>query len=153
MREFEAGGLYGAGRGGVGRLTGVLTAGLDADKRAAGLLVVDEDKVLVRGFGVMLLSAEGTRAFLCDAGVLRSDELLGLEIEVEASDMGGDGGSWMRGLLGCRSTVSGGVVMRGELAVDSGELSAFLSNVGDSGTEMSVDIMERWRDSYFRTFS
>lgn len=82
------------GRGAVDRLTGVLTVGLDADKRAVGLLVVDEDKALVRGFGVMLLSADGRRVFLGDAGVLRS-ELLGLEIDVEASDMGGDGGSWM----------------------------------------------------------
>lgn len=152
MREFEAGGLCDAGRGAVDRLTGVRTAGLDVDKRAAGLLLVDEDKVLVRGFGVMLWSAEGRRVCPCDAGVLRC-ELLNLEIDVEASDMGGDGGSWMRGLLGGRSTVSGGVVMRGELADDSGEFSAFLSNVGDSGMEMSDDIMERWRDSYFRTFS
>lgn len=49
--------------------------------------------------------------------------------------------------------MSGGVVMRGELAVEPGEFSMFLSNVGESGTEMSVEIIERWRDSYFRTFS
>ena len=112
---------------------------------------MDEEKVLVRGFGVMLLSAEGRRDFLCGAGVLRS-ELLGFGSDVEASDMGGDGGSWM-GLLGGSSAVSGGVVMRGELAVDPGEFSVFLSKVGDSGTEISVDIMERWRDSCLRTLS
>lgn len=113
---------------------------------------MDEEKVLVRGLGVMLLSAEGRRFFLCGTGVLRR-ELLGFGSDVEASDMGGDGGSWMGPFLGGSSAVSGGVVMRGELAVDTGEFSMFLSKVGDSGMEISVDIMERWRDSCLRTLS
>ena len=82
-----------AERGAVERLAGVLTAEVPADApRTAGLFVVEEEKVLDRGFGVMLLSAEGRRVFRCGAGVL-SSELLGLESDVEASDMGGDGGS------------------------------------------------------------
>jgi hypothetical protein len=48
--------------------------------------------------------------------------------------------------------VSGGVEIRGELAVDSGE-PMLLSKVGDSGTEMSVEIMDRWRDSCLRSRS
>lgn len=152
--EFEAGSLCEAERGAVDRLAGVLVveALVDAPRATGGRFVVDEEKVFVRGFGVVLLSADGRRVFLCGAGVL-SCVLLGLGSEVEASDMGGDGGSWMGPFLGGSSAVSGGVVMSGELAVEPGEFSTFLSKVGDSGTEMSVDIMDRWRDSCLRTLS
>jgi len=50
--------------------------------------------------------------------------------------------------------VSGGVVMRGELAVEWGdEGSTFLSKVGESGTERSVEMVERWRASCFLILS
>ena len=66
-----AGSLCEAERGAVERFAGVLVAEVPVDApRAAGRFVVDEEKVLVRGLGVMLLSAEGRRVFLCGAGVL-----------------------------------------------------------------------------------
>lgn len=55
--------------------------------------------------------------------------------------MGGDGGSLgtVALLAGGKGTSSGGVEIRGELAVDLGEST----KEGDSGTDMSVDIVER----------
>ena len=53
--------------------------------RAAGV-----DAVSALGFGVMLLSAEGSLLFLCGAGVLSA---LSLGSGTEVSDMGGEGGS------------------------------------------------------------
>ncbi len=69
----------------------------------------------------------------------------------DASDMGGEGGSWTSeadsGVE--RDLVSGGVVMRGELAVELGEWS----KVGDSRIDRSVDMAERCRDSCFLILS
>ncbi len=47
----------------------------------------------------------------------------------------------------------GGVVMSGELAVECGEPSAFLSKVGDPSADMSVEMVERCRDSCFLILS
>lgn len=61
----------------------------------------------------------------------------------EASDIGGDGGSLRVVSLpaGGKETSSSGTERSGELAVDRGEFS----NVGDSGIDMFVDMVERWR--------
>ena len=149
-RELVAGSRCDVDRGAVVRLAGVLVAGVAVAARVVGLLVTDEEKLEGRGLGVTLLSADGKRVFLWaeGAGVLVI-EGLGLRSGAEASDIGGEGGS-CTGLPAGNSAVSGGVEMRGELAVDSGE-PMLLSKVGDSGTEMSVEIIERWRDSCLRT--
>jgi hypothetical protein len=53
--------------------------------------------------------------------------------------MGGEGGSETeRPFLD-----SGGVVTSGELAVESGDSSMVLSKVGDSRTDMSVEMVDR----------
>lgn len=103
------------------------------------------------GLGVVLLSEDGNRD-LRAAGVL-ADESLGRG--AEASDMGGEGGSRSSESVSMfeRDFESGGVVMRGELAVDPGEASRVLSKVGDPSMERSVEIADRCRDSYLVTLS
>lgn len=98
---------------------------------------------LDRGLGVMLLSDEGKRErpdALEVAGVL--DAILGRV--PETSDMGGEGGSGSSERVSSSGTgdlESGGVVMRGELAVEPGE--AGWSKVGDSRIERSVEMVDR----------
>lgn len=105
----------------------------------------------VFGLGVMVRSIEGSLDFFLSvgAGVLSLEAGLG-RVD-EASDMGGDGGSLGRAslLAGGKETSSGGVEMSGELAVDLGEFS----NVGDSGIDISVDIVDKWRSSDFLILS
>jgi hypothetical protein len=76
-----------------------------------------------------------------------------LDIWAEASDIGGDGGS-SSSVVGSPSdlVISGGVVMRGELAAESTEASVFLSKVGEPRSEISDEMVE-WRDSYFLILS
>lgn len=71
--------------------------------------------------------------------------------------MGGDGGSGSServspSSVGTGDLESGGVVMRGELAVEPGE-AGWPSNVGDARTERSVEIVDKWRDSCFLILS
>lgn len=110
-----------------------------------------DDANVWRGFGVTEWSAEGRRDRRTDDDVeagVRATSAFGSGTDV--SDMGGDGGSLMATGVGVLSGfISGGVVISGELAVEFGEFS----NVGDSGTEMSVEMVDRWRDSYFLTLS
>lgn len=93
------------------------------------------------GFGVMLRSAEGMRDLFCEfAGVFIFEDNLGRG--AEASDIGGDGGSLIVGaplLEGGKEISSGGVVIRGELAMERGESP----NVGDSGIDISVEIVDK----------
>jgi hypothetical protein len=119
---------------------GVRAAVVVAERVPAGRMLDMEDL----GLGVMLWSAEGRRDFFWagGAGVLKS-LVAGLGLEAEASDIGGDGGSWETALTegGGKETSSlGGVVISGELAVERGEFS----KMGDSRTERSVDMVERW---------
>jgi hypothetical protein len=92
----------------------------------------------------MLLSDdEGRRErpFRDTAGVL-VDATLGKG--AETSDMGGEGGSGSSDSVspsGMGDFDSGGVVIRGELAVDPGD--PVWSKVGDSRTERSVEMVER----------
>ena len=152
-RELEAGILCVPGRAAVERFAGVRNAaGLaPIEGRLAGARDVVEGAGLVRGFGVA--SAEGSRdlraALDAAAGVLDAAAVLGRG--AEASDMGGDGGSWTSDAAPAADEdfISGGVETRGELAVEFGEPSTLLSKVGDSGTEMSVEMVERWRASCF----
>ena len=139
----------------VVRGAGVLVAGVTVATRApGGRLLVDAVNL---GLGVTLWSAEGSRDFRggapTGAGVFGGPLAAAAATfgsGTEASDMGGDGGS--RGPCGApsstaaRALASGGVVMSGELAVEPGESSAAvcLSKVGDSSTETSVEMCERW---------
>ena len=109
---------------------------------------VEEPKAF--GLGVAPMSTEGRRILRCAAGpgVLVAGTL---ESDAEASDLGGEGGSWISETV---STVeidllSGGVMTNGELAVDCGECS----NIGDPGMERSVEMVERWRASCFLILS
>ena len=80
-------------------------------RRVPGARVADDENSF--GFGVTLLSADGSRDFrVAGNGVLAGATLAN---GADASDMGGEGGSWTWG------TVSGGVVIMGELAVEFGE--------------------------------
>lgn len=108
-------------------------------------MVVEEAKFF--GFGVMLWSMEGSRDFFGGAGVFGLAVLAGLGRGAEASDIGGEGGSCCSGatLAGGSESSSGGVEIRGELAVDCGEFS----KVGDSGTEISVEMVDKCRWSAF----
>jgi hypothetical protein len=131
---------------------GVLTDELVVATRVpGGRLVVEADNAF--GFGVTLWSADGKRDFRCTllAGVFAAATL---GSGTEASDIGGEGGSWIAGAVSLvDNLVSGGVVIRGELAVESGEFSACLSNVGDSSMERSVDMEERCFASCFLILS
>ena len=74
------------------------------------------DEKFFGGLGVILLSAEGSLDLAFAAGVLSA--VLGRD--TEASDMRGDGGSCNSDTVSlvAMDFESGGVVMRGELAVE-----------------------------------
>jgi hypothetical protein len=95
--------------------------------------------------GLGVASVDGMRVLrAAGAGVFAAFTAFGSG--AEASDMGGDGGSWTSDTVSAVESdfVSGGVVTSGELAVDCGdEGSRVRSNVGDSGTEISVEMVDR----------
>jgi hypothetical protein len=103
------------------------------------------------GLGVAPKSAEGRRDFRAVEFVPTAETLavagVAFGIGADASDIGGDGGSWTSAL------VSGGVVTRGELAVESTSPSVFLSKVGEPSADRSVEIVDRWRASCFLILS
>lgn len=147
VSELEPGSLWVA-RGLMARLAGVLMGGLPVDGRLLGMRVLEPGAFAPLGFGVA--SADGRRVLRAAperaAGVFCPAAPAFLGRGADASDMGGDGGSCTSERVSTVDIdfVSGGVVTRGELAVDCGEEgSAFASNVGDSGTEMSVDMVDR----------
>lgn len=144
VSELEAGSLCEAERGPTARFAGVrIVVVPPVEIRLPGALVVLVGG-LARGLGVMLLSDdEGRRErpFRDTAGVL-VDATLGKG--AETSDMGGEGGSGSSDSVspsGMGDFDSGGVVIRGELAVDPGD--PVWSKVGDSRTERSVEMVER----------
>lgn len=148
VRDVEGGTLCEAARGAVVRVgAGVraaVTERLPDGRRVAGARLL--------GFGVVLRSVEGMRDLFCEetAGVLSLED--GLGRGAEASDMGGEGGSFTAsGSLptGRRESSPGGVLIIGELAVDRGE-SSYMS---ESGMEMSVEMADRWRVSAFLILS
>lgn len=154
MREVEAGSLFEAER--------PVEVYFGASVRAVLLWLVVAERipgtrmvlvVAVFGLGVMLRSAEGRRdLFWADGAGVFSMEL-GLGKGAEASDIGGDGGSLRVGaplFEGGNDMSSGGVVTRGELAIEERGES---SNVGDSGMEISVEMADRWRISAFLILS
>lgn len=142
-RELEAGILCEAERGPTFRFAGVRKVVPPVEIRLPGARV-DPVGGLALGLGVILFSAEGRRVFrdLFGAGVLAAATLGRV---AEASDMGGEGGSRRseRESEGKGDLASGGVVMRGELAVEPGEASRSLSKVGDPSMERSVEMVER----------
>lgn len=120
------------------------------DVRVGGRMEVEEvvtdvvRALALPGFGVRLSAVDGILDLFCDDGIGVLSFEVGLASDAEASDMGGDGGSAREsGSLpgGGRATSLGGVVMRGELAVERGEFS----KVGDSRRDRSVDMVDRWR--------
>lgn len=126
----------------VVRLGAGVRAVIVAEREPSGRMF--EREVLALGV-IMIWSTEdeGSLDFFLrvGAGVLSLVLEAGLGRVDETSDMGGDGGSlgmWSL-LAGGKEMSSEGVEMSGELAVDLGEFS----NVGDSGIDMSVDIVER----------
>lgn len=147
--------MYEAERGPTARFAGVrIVVVPPVEMRLPGALVVLVGG-FARGLGVTLLSAEGSRerlVVLAGAGV-RVDATLGRG--ADASDMGGEGGSRarIRESSAREDFEPGGVVTRGELAVESGEPSMVLSKVGEPRADMSVEIVERWRDSCFLILS
>lgn len=99
-----------------------------------------------RGLGVLLDPIEGNLDLFGFAGAVAgvfADGALGFELGIgaDASDIGGDGGS-CTGVFE-EDTDPGGVETSGELAPDK----VLLSNMGLSGMERSVDIVDRWRCS------
>lgn len=148
-RELEAGSLCEAERGPVARFAGVRSVPpVEIRLPGARFGAVIGSPL---GLGVVLLSEDGNRD-LRAAGVLAVDNL---GRGAEASDMGGEGGSRNSESVSRFESdfESGGVVMRGELAVDPGEASRVLSKVGDPSMERSVEMAERCRDSYLVTLS
>lgn len=150
-RDVEGGILCDAARATdvlVGLGAGVRTLEVVATRLPGAREVAASD---CRGFGVTLLSAEGNLDFLCidGPGVLRGF-CLGLGSGADASDIGGDGGSWISDRVSAVATdlESGGVVMSGELAVELGEWSY----EGESGTDISVESAERCRKSWSLSF-
>lgn len=141
---FWGGALVGSGfvvlrRAGVGRAAALAVVGR--------LVVDDRDAVEdTRGLEVTLESIEGSLDLLGFAGAVAGAFAGGplgfdLGIGADASDIGGDGGSWT-GVLD-DDTDPGGVETSGELAPDI----VLLSNMGLSGMDRSVDIVDRWRCS------
>jgi len=102
------------------------------------------------GFGVLLTSAETNRDLrvAMEPGVL---VIVVLQVEKETSDIGGEGGSLSSEIVSAVDCdlVSGGVVIRGELAVELGECA----NPGDSSIDMSVEIVDKCRESCFLSLS
>lgn len=146
-RELDAGILWLAMRGFVDLFAGV-RSGTPLETRPPGARLLVVVAGLARGFGVTLLSRDGRRDLRATPGVLAADAL---GKGADASDMGGDGGS--RSSAALCDFASGGVVTSGELAVELGDASTFLSKVGDSRTERSVEIVDMCRDSCFLSLS
>jgi hypothetical protein len=139
VRELDVGILCEAERAPAVVLAGAGVRVPVTDRAPGGRMLVDEVRAL--GLGVTLRSAEGIRDLVV-AGVRSLVLDAGLGSGPEVSDLGGEGGSWMVGMLllgGGRVTSSGGVLIRGELAVERGECS----KVGDAGMEMSVLMVDR----------
>lgn len=131
---------------------GVRNCGPAPDVREPGIRAA-VGSVLVRGFGVAaVLSSDGMRVTLRRDGspAVRAGVCLGRD--PDASDMGGDGGS-VSSEPEVKDLTSPGVVMRGELAVDWGDVSMLRSKVGEPIAERSVEMVERWRDSCFLILS
>lgn len=137
---FLGGALAGRGfvvlrRAGVGRCAALEVVGR--------VLVDDRDAVEdTRGLEVTLESMEGSLDLFgfpgAVAGAFAGGPLgLDLGIGADASDIGGDGGSWT-GVFD-DDTDPGGVETSGELAPDM----VLLSNMGLSGMDRSVDIVDR----------
>lgn len=127
-------------RAGVGRCAALEVVGR--------VLVDDRDAVEdTRGLEVTLESIEGSLDLFgfpgAVAGAFAGGGPLGFDLGIgaDASDIGGDGGSWTGVLEDV--TDPGGVETSGELAPDM----VLLSNMGLSGMERSVDIVDRWRCS------
>lgn len=148
-RELDEGSLWVGGR--ALRFAGVRSGGPPVEVRLADGRVPAARGTLALGLGVMPWSVEGKRDLRTDGAPIGAGVLVvagaAFGIGAEASDIGGDGGSctW--------SFVSGGVVTRGELAVESASPSVFLSNVGEPSAERSVEMVDRWRDSCFLILS
>lgn len=152
MSDVDAGGLWPVVR--VVFAGGTCGAGV----RRAALPVVamrapgardDTEEPNCLGLGVMLWSADGRRDLrVVGAGVF-AVAIFGKG--AEASDMGGEGGSWISDTVSAveMDFVSGGVRISGELAVEFGEWS----KAGDSGMVSSVEMAERWRSSCFLILS
>lgn len=111
----------------------------------------------VRALGVTVLSNDGKRDVLGKVpdGLENLPAGVAFGSGAEASDIGGDGGSFTSETISVSDNdlLSGGVVIRGELAVELGDVSMVLSNVGDPSTERSVEMVERCRDSCFLILS
>lgn len=113
------------------------------ETRGGGMRVVDD---LARGLGVTLSPREGRRLGLrCS---VRTGVFAGVALGtgLDASDMGGEGGSLMSETVPTDESafpVGGGVVMRGELAVELGDVSVWRSKVGEPSADMSVEMVER----------
>ena len=148
--ELEAGILCFAKLGLVAaRAAGVRKFGGPPEMRLPWRTLTD----FTRGLGVTLLSMDDNLLFRSSVptGFVA---VLALTTGTEASETGGEGGS-------CASVssaedsdlASGGVVISGELAVELGDASTFLSNVGEPKTDKSVDMVERCRDSCFFSLS
>jgi hypothetical protein len=151
VREFEGGILWAVAR--VDFAVELRWAGTRIELEAVATRAEREEEVDVVNaldFGVLLFSAEedGSRLFRGGAGAL-SPPILGKGTEV--SDIGGDGGSCISDAVSAvdNDLVSGGVMIIGELAVECGELQ----KEGEPGTEMSVEMVDKWRDSCFLILS
>lgn len=136
--ELDEGSLCVPGR--TLRLAGVRRGAAPAEGRPPEGRI-DVENPFGFGLGVAPKSADGKR----DLRVVEAPAGKGafavvegaLGIGAEASDMGGDGGS-------CTSTLaSGGVVTKGELAVESTSSSVFLSKVGEPSAERSVEMVDK----------
>lgn len=148
-RELDAGSLWVA-RGFAVRFAGV-RSGAPLDRRGAGARLVVVVGGLARGLGVTLLSSDGRRDLRTTPGVFAAGAF---GRGADASDMGGDGGSFSSEADSTSESFdSGGVVTSGELAVELGDASTFLSKVGDSRTDMSVEMVDMWRASCFLSLS
>lgn len=106
----------------VVRGAGVRSAALPVvARRAPGARAEDAAGPNCLGFGVMLWSAEGRRDLrVVGAGVFKA---VFLAKGAETSDIGGEGGSWTSDSVAATESdlLSGGVRIRGELAVELGE--------------------------------
>lgn len=142
-----AGVRVGGGLGAVDRTDGVERCVVVVFARVGGRDdAVDESL----GRGVVLVSIDGSLDlcgfFVGGIGVLIGGTLvLGSGGGADASDMGGDGGSFTCVFAEDTDEAgSGGVVTMGELAMDI----ALTSNIGLSGTERSVSVADMWRSCF-----
>ena len=137
-----------AGRALLGRFAGVRRDAPPPEMRLPAARVSVPVLGLDRDLGVTLLSSDGSRDLRSPPVLLAAlADAVDLGRGAEASDMGGDGGSCTAAVD--RGLASGGVVMSGELAVELGDASTFLSNVGEPSADRSVEMTDRWRDSCF----